>query len=45
MKLKLWLVDAFTDTVFGGYPAGVVPLYRWLDAKVIQAIASENNQA
>jgi PhzF family phenazine biosynthesis protein len=45
MKLKLWQIDAFTDTVFGGNPAGVVPLDRWLDAKVMQAIAAENNQA
>lgn len=45
MKLKLWQIDAFTDTVFGGNPAGVVPLDRWVDAKVMQAIAAENNQA
>lgn len=45
MKLKLWQIDAFTDTVFGGNPAGVVPLDRWLDAKMMQAIAAENNQA
>lgn len=45
MKLKLWQVDAFTDTVFGGNPAGVVPLDRWVDAKVMQSIAAENNQA
>lgn len=45
MKLRLWQIDAFTDTVFGGNPAGVVPLDRWIDAKVMQAIAAENNQA
>lgn len=45
MKLKLWQIDAFTDTVFGGNPAGVVPLDKWVDAKVMQAIAAENNQA
>jgi PhzF family phenazine biosynthesis protein len=45
MKLKLWQVDAFTDTVFGGNPAGVVPLDKWIDAKLMQAIAAENNQA
>ena len=45
MKLKVWQIDAFTDTVFGGNPAGVVPLDTWLDVKVMQAIAAENNQA
>lgn len=45
MKLKIWQIDAFTDTVFGGNPAGVVPLDKWVDAKVMQAIAAENNQA
>jgi len=45
MKLKLWQIDAFTDTVFGGNPAGVVPLDHWVDASVMQAIAAENNQA
>src|SRR3569832_2248589 len=45
MKLKLWQIDAFTETVFGGNPAGVVPLDHWIDAKVMQAIAMENNQA
>lgn len=45
MKLKIWQIDAFTDMVFGGNPAGVVPLDKWVDAKVMQAIAAENNQA
>ena len=45
MKLKFWQVDAFTDTVFGGNPAGVVPLDSWPAAGLMQAIAAENNLA
>lgn len=43
MRLKLYQVDAFTDHVFGGNPAAVVPLVRWLDDELMQAIAAENN--
>jgi predicted PhzF superfamily epimerase YddE/YHI9 len=43
MKLPLYHVDAFTSRVFGGNPAGVVPLPSWLDDSVLQAIAAENN--
>lgn len=38
-------VDAFTDEVFGGNPAAVVPLTpedEWLTATTMQAIAAEN---
>ena len=45
MKLKIWQVDAFSDRVFGGNPAAVVPLEAWLDASHMQAIAAENNLA
>ena len=45
MKLKLWQVDAFTDKVLAGNPAAVVPLERWPDASLMQAIAAENNLA
>jgi PhzF family phenazine biosynthesis protein len=45
MKLKLWQVDAFTDLVFGGNPAAVVPLEAWLGVARMQAIAAENNLA
>jgi PhzF family phenazine biosynthesis protein len=45
MKLKLWQVDAFSDRVFGGNPAAVVPLEAWIDAPRMQAIAAENNLA
>lgn len=43
MKLQLYQVDAFTDRVFGGNPAAVVPLQRWLPVPVMQDIAAENN--
>lgn len=40
---KLYQVDAFTDQLFGGNPAAVVPLESWLSDDVLQAIALENN--
>ncbi|MGA7800676.1 MAG: PhzF family phenazine biosynthesis protein [Gammaproteobacteria bacterium] len=43
MKLMQYQVDAFTDRVFGGNPAAVVPLSAWLDDGLLQAIAEENN--
>jgi PhzF family phenazine biosynthesis protein len=41
--LRLFQVDAFTDRVFGGNPAAVVPLDAWLEDDLMQAIAAENN--
>lgn len=43
MKLKIYQVDAFTDRLFGGNPAAVVPLEDWLDDETMQNIALENN--
>lgn len=43
MMLNLYQVDAFTTKVFGGNPAAVVPLENWLEDKVLQNIAMENN--
>ena len=43
MNLAIYQVDAFTDHVFGGNPAAVIPLESWLDDATLQAIASENN--
>ena len=43
MKLPLYQVDAFTDRLFGGNYAAVMPLPHWLDDAVLQAIAAENN--
>lgn len=43
--LKIYQVDAFTDTVFGGNPAAVIRLDEWLPEETMQKIASENNLA
>lgn len=43
MKLKIYQVDAFTDQVFGGNPAAVVPLIQWFPDDILQKIAMENN--
>lgn len=40
--MRIWIVDVFTDRVFTGNPAAVVPLERWLPDATLQAIASEN---
>ena len=45
MKLSLFQVDAFTDRLFGGNPAAVVPLKEWLSPPEMQKIAAENNLA
>jgi PhzF family phenazine biosynthesis protein len=45
MKLKIYQVDAFTDTLFSGNPAAVVPLEQWPDESLMQKIAAENNLA
>ncbi|MBB4301585.1 PhzF family phenazine biosynthesis protein [Rhodobium orientis] len=43
--MEMFQVDAFTDRVFGGNPAAVLILDRWLSDAVLQAIAGENNLA
>lgn len=43
MNYTLYQVDAFTDKLFGGNPAAVVPLTNWLDDKLMQTLAMENN--
>ncbi|OUS00097.1 isomerase [Flavobacteriales bacterium 33_180_T64] len=42
MKLDLYQIDAFTDEVFGGNPACVVPLKEWLTDDVLFNITKEN---
>ena len=42
MKLPIFQIDAFTDKVFMGNPACVVPLENWLQDKVLLKIAQEN---
>ncbi len=44
-ELRIFQVDAFTESVFTGNPAAVCPLDDWLDDRVMQAIAEENNLA
>jgi PhzF family phenazine biosynthesis protein len=48
MKLPLYQIDAFTGEVFAGNPAAVCPLdgwpsEGWPDARLLKAIAAENN--
>ena len=42
MKTALYWIDAFTDRVFQGNPAAVVPLETWPEDRQLQAIAREN---
>ena len=42
MKLPLYQVDAFTDKIFGGNSACVVPLDHWLPDQTLLKIAFEN---
>lgn len=41
--LPFFQVDAFAETPLTGNPAAVLPLDKWLDDSVMQAIAAENN--
>ena len=43
--MKIYQIDAFTNTVFKGNPAAVVPLEKWLPTETMQHIAAENNLA
>lgn len=43
MELKIYQVDAFSEKVFRGNPAAVVPLTQWLEDEILQKIALENN--
>ncbi|MFT7050279.1 MAG: PhzF family phenazine biosynthesis protein [Psychroserpens sp.] len=42
MKLDLYQIDAFTNTIFGGNPACVVPLDEWLSDDLLLKITKEN---
>lgn len=42
MKLELYQIDAFTDKMFGGNPACVVPLKNWLADDILMKITREN---
>jgi PhzF family phenazine biosynthesis protein len=42
MELRFYQIDAFTDTLFKGNPACVIPLECWLPDKLLLKIAKEN---
>ncbi|WP_439185476.1 PhzF family phenazine biosynthesis protein [Carboxylicivirga taeanensis] len=42
MRLTIYQIDAFTDKIFGGNPACVVPLEDWLPDELLLTIAKEN---
>ena len=43
MKIKQYVVDAFTDTVFHGNQAAVCVLEQWLSDDVMMAMTRQNN--
>lgn len=45
MTIPLYIVDAFTATLFRGNPAAVCPLQAWLPDALMQSLAAENNLA
>jgi PhzF family phenazine biosynthesis protein len=42
VKYNIYQIDAFTDTIFGGNPACVVPLENWLPDDILLKITKEN---
>ena len=42
MQHNIYHIDAFTDKLFGGNPACVVPLEKWLPDELLLKIAKEN---
>lgn len=45
MDLSIFQIDAFTNRIFGGNPAAIVPLEEWIPDALMQSIAAENNLA
>ncbi|RYY12417.1 MAG: PhzF family phenazine biosynthesis protein [Chitinophagaceae bacterium] len=43
MTFDIYQVDAFTNKLYGGNPAAVVPLKTWLPEETMQLLAMENN--
>ena len=41
--MQYHVIDVFTDELFGGNPAGVCLLDKWLPDDVLQSVAAENN--
>jgi PhzF family phenazine biosynthesis protein len=44
-NMTVYQVDAFTDKLFGGNPAAVIPLKKWIPDELMQNLAMENNLA
>jgi len=42
MKLEIYQIDAFTDKIFGGNPACVIPMDKWLPDDIMFKITKEN---
>ena len=45
MTIPIYQADAFTNSLFGGNPAAICPLDKWLPDEIMQKIATENNLA
>lgn len=43
IKIPIYQIDAFSDSIFGGNPAAICPLDNWLPSSLMQKLASENN--
>ncbi|MBI5558782.1 MAG: PhzF family phenazine biosynthesis protein [Deltaproteobacteria bacterium] len=43
MRIPIYQVDAFSSEVFSGNPAAVCVLDAWIDDRLLQSIAAENN--
>ena len=43
MTFTIYQLDAFTNKLFQGNPAAIIPLEKWLDTDLMQRIAMENN--
>ena len=43
MQFTIYQLDAFTNKLFQGNPAAIIPLEKWLDTSLMQKIAMENN--
>ena len=41
--MKQYVVDAFTDKIFGGNPAAICILDEWIDESLMMSITIENN--
>lgn len=41
--MNIYQVDAFSEQLFSGNPAAVIPLKKWISTDLMQLIAAENN--